>query len=332
MVPKLEGTGLKVFIATTPVVTPFSRVGSHHSHDPADAQDSLNVAEFEDGMKWHFFIGLLYTVNTTVVKCSICCFMLRIARERMHRWIFKGVIYVSVIAAFIRIIVWVARCKNLGDNWRDNARAGKTGSCGSPALLTQVSIFFSVICITTDLVCAIVPAVIVYKLCLCLKQKICIGIMLGLGVMFETTSPSTLVMLNSDSASIVTMIRVKFLFQYQNRDDFLYNLAPIAYYSNFEIALGIVAACIATMRPLLRYLPRLGGQMAPHGSEGRPYNSYKMRHTGRSRGDQAEQQGDMDRIDSQATMLSRSTRVGVNDNAVAHVYMCRQDSMVGIAK
>ncbi|KAJ4357852.1 uncharacterized protein N0V89_002428 [Didymosphaeria variabile] len=321
MVPQLEGTGLKVFIATAVFVAAatiafglrvWARLlirawgvddwlmlaGCHHSHDPVDAHKSLNVAEYEDGMKWHFFIGLLYTVNTTIVKCSICCFMLRIARERVHRWIFKGVIHVSVIAAFIRIIVWVARCKNLGDNWRDNARAGKAGSCGSPALLTQVSIFFSVICITTDLVCAIVPAVIVYKLSLCLKQKICIGIMLGLGVI----------------ASIATMIRVKFLFQYQNRDDFLYNLAPIAYYSNFEIALGIAAACIATLRPLLRYLPCLSGEMAHCESEGRPYNSYKMRHMGKSRGDQAEQQGDMNRIDSQATMLSQ------------------QDSMVGIAK
>lgn len=163
---------------------PFSRIGSHFSQNPADVRPSLSVAEYEEGRKWHFFIGLLYTVNTTVIKCSICCLMLRIARERVHRWVFKGVIYISVMSALIRIVVWVARCKNLEEAWRDHTLANETEStCGSPVLLTDVSIFFSVICIATDLICAILPAVIVYKLQLSWKQRMCIAVLLGLGIM-----------------------------------------------------------------------------------------------------------------------------------------------------
>jgi hypothetical protein len=175
---------LRVLFLAQPIVIPFSRIGSHHSHHQTNVDHSLTIAEYENGLKWHFFTGLLYTVNTTIVKCSICCLMLRIVRKSIHRWIFQSVIHVSGIAASIRITVWVVRCKDMSDNWRDMASVADGGTCGSQSLLTYVSIFFSIICIATDLVCAIVPAVIVKNLHLCHKQKVYLSIMLGLGVMY----------------------------------------------------------------------------------------------------------------------------------------------------
>lgn len=168
------------------IITPFSRVGSHHSHNPTGtgATNVLTVAEYEDGLKWNFFIGLLYTVNVTVIKCSICCLMLRIVRhKKAHRWIFKGVMQVLIIGALVRIIVWLARCKKFEDNWRDPHNLGEGSSCSSQKLLTDISIFFSVICIVTDLVCAIVPAVMVRKLYMCYKQKVQLSIIFGLGLL-----------------------------------------------------------------------------------------------------------------------------------------------------
>jgi hypothetical protein len=92
--------------------------------------------------------------------------------------------------------------------------------------------------------------------------------------------------------------------------------------------LGIVAACIATMRPLLRYVPYMGADMASYGSDGRPYKTYKMRHMGTS-GIQVGQQDDMDRIDSRALMIpQRPPSAQIKDEIIGHIYMCRQDSLV----
>ncbi|KAK7181565.1 hypothetical protein PSPO01_12455 [Paraphaeosphaeria sporulosa] len=202
MIPQLANSGRSVFIATSilvaatttafglrvwarllikawgnddwlmlvaqPIVTPFTRIGSYYSHDLAEEGSSLTIAEYENSLRWHFFVGLLYTVNTTIVKFSICCKFL----------------------VFLKL----------------------------------------------------------YKLA---KE--------------------------SRSASIATIARVPFLYRYQDPDDLLAKLPPIANLSNLKIMLGILAACIATMQTLLRYFPCLGAEIVSYGSEGTPHKVYKIR-------------------------------------------------------
>ena len=129
---------------------------------------------------WHFIIGLLYTTTTTLSKCSISCYMLRIAREKVHRWIFKGVIVLSGIACIVRVVYLLGRCKHLNDNW---SIGQNPPVCASSPALTQITIFFSVVCIVTDFVCSGLPVVIVYKLQMNQKLKIYVIIMFGVGAL-----------------------------------------------------------------------------------------------------------------------------------------------------
>ncbi|KAL5378742.1 hypothetical protein DPSP01_008964 [Paraphaeosphaeria sporulosa] len=184
--------GRLLFLAQ-PIVTPFTRIGSYYSHDLAEEGSSLTIAEYENSLRWHFFVGLLYTVNTTIVKFSICCKFL----------------------VFLKL----------------------------------------------------------YKLA---KE--------------------------SRSASIATIARVPFLYRYQDPDDLLAKLPPIANLSNLKIMLGILAACIATMQTLLRYFPCLGAEIVSYGSEGTPHKVYKIRDLGTESGIQG-YQDDLDRLDSRAFML-----------------------------
>ena len=48
---------------------------------------------------------------------------------------------------------------------------------------------------------------------------------------------------------------MKYLSHYGDPTDTLYNLVPIALWSEMECTLGILAGSLATLRPLLRYLP-----------------------------------------------------------------------------
>lgn len=49
---------------------------------------------------------------------------------------------------------------------------------------------------------------------------------------------------------------MKYLSHYGDPTDTLYNLVPIALWSEMECTLGILAGSLATLRPLIRYLPQ----------------------------------------------------------------------------
>jgi hypothetical protein len=148
----------------------------HHSTDPIAA--GLTDAQYQEGKMWHFIIGTLYTTTTTLSKCSISCFMLRIARDKIHRWIFQGVIGLSIIACATRLVHWFSRCKHIQDNWYVGQ---DPPACASSAVMTNITIFFSVICISTDLVCSILPVIIVYNLRMKKKLKVYVIIMFIIG-------------------------------------------------------------------------------------------------------------------------------------------------------
>ncbi|RAL63108.1 hypothetical protein DID88_004192 [Monilinia fructigena] len=54
-------------------------------------------------------------------------------------------------------------------------------------------------------------------------------------------------------ASIATIVRLKYFPEYAKAVDYLYGVAPIVWWSTVEIGLGIIAACLSTLRPLLRF-------------------------------------------------------------------------------
>lgn len=51
---------------------------------------------------------------------------------------------------------------------------------------------------------------------------------------------------------------MKYLFAYQDPQDYVYGITPIAIWSEVECCIGIVAGSLATMRPLLKYLRVFG--------------------------------------------------------------------------
>lgn len=193
--------------------------------------DRLTEYQIEQAKKWFLVAGITYAAATAPVKASICVVILRITRHKVYRWILYVVIFLSVSGSFIRVVTYLARCQPLEAAW--NPLKGK---CGSTSILTNVSYFFGAICILTDWVCAILPAFILWNVQLSTKLKAYIGIMLALGVL----------------ASVATIVRMKYLLNYQDPDDYVYGITPIAIWSNMECCVGIVAGSLATMRPLLR--------------------------------------------------------------------------------
>lgn len=112
------------------------------------------------------------------MKASICVLILRITPGRTYRWILYGVIVLSTLGSFIRVVAYLARCRPLEAAWYP-----AKGKCAPPSILTNVSYFFGAICIITDFVCALIPALIIWNIQLSKRAKMYVGIMLALGVL-----------------------------------------------------------------------------------------------------------------------------------------------------
>lgn len=70
-------------------------------------------------------------------------------------------------------------------------------------------------------------------------------------------------------ASIATVARIPYVNTLSNQADFLWATTDVALWSGTETALGITAACCATLRPLLRQLmPALGFKSSNNASRG----------------------------------------------------------------
>ena len=71
---------------------------------------------------------------------------------------------------------------------------------------------------------------------------------------------------SSNSASSATLVRLRYLLNYNTPDNYLYGIAGIALWSMIESGLGLIAGSLATLRPLLvRIFPFLNS----HGSSGK---------------------------------------------------------------
>lgn len=57
------------------------------------------------------------------------------------------------------------------------------------------------------------------------------------------------------SASTATLVRLRYLLNYNNPGDYLYGIANIAVWSITESGIGLIAGSLPALRPLLRYIP-----------------------------------------------------------------------------
>ncbi|KAF1965636.1 hypothetical protein BU23DRAFT_488829 [Bimuria novae-zelandiae CBS 107.79] len=187
--------------------------------------------------KWFLFAGIGYAISTAPIKASICVLLLRITANTraLYTYILYSNIFLACVGTLVRVTAYAWRCRPFSAAWDPNA-----GKCADASILTNTSYFFGAICILTDCVCAVLPTVVVWHMRLERRIKWYIGIILALGFL----------------ASIATIIRMKYLINYGDPLDTLYNLVPIALWSEMECTLGILAGSLTTLRPFLRLLPR----------------------------------------------------------------------------
>jgi hypothetical protein len=83
----------------------------------------------------------------------------------------------AVICAMIVFISLFVLCKPLSATWTGD------GKCSPPSALAILACFVSVSSILTDIICAALPALMLYKAQMELATKVSISMVLGLGAL-----------------------------------------------------------------------------------------------------------------------------------------------------
>ncbi|OJD30262.1 fad binding domain-containing protein [Diplodia corticola] len=200
------------------------------------------AVEMRDALMYFTFWQLAYTTSAVFVKAGVCISLCRITTVPLHKKILWTLIAVSVVASTVACVIVFSGCRPFEATWDKTIPGAK---CTGAANSLSTSYIISAITIVTDWSCALMPVFIVWDVQMHWKVKVSVCLVLGLGVL----------------SSVATLVRLKAIPAYGNRDDFLYGMADIVVWSETEIGLAIIAGSIAALKPLLaKIVPSFGSK------------------------------------------------------------------------
>lgn len=192
-----------------------------------------------------------YVLTNMFIKASIAIFLLRICVHKVHRIIIWVVTIITEVYSLFFFLLFVLQCRPTSYFWlRALEQPGDEpkGHCLDASVVANAFYGYSAISCLTDWTYSILPMFLVYNLQMDKKVKISVVLILAAGAI----------------ASSATIVRFPYLHTLTDIGDFLYSTSDVAIWSTVETGLGITAAAIATLRPLLRQF--FGGGSSAEGA------------------------------------------------------------------
>ncbi|KAL4902914.1 hypothetical protein BDW74DRAFT_180213 [Aspergillus multicolor] len=144
-----------------------------------------------------------------------------------------GMSIMQVVFAMVSIFLIFLQCKPTAVLW-DHTLTDAT--CWDERIFYDFSYWVSAYTTMTDIILAVVPISVFWKLQMRPGTKIGVCIMMGLTLL----------------SAIVTIVKATYLPLFTDREDPLYNVTPLVIWGLIEQNVVIVAACIPTLRPFFR--------------------------------------------------------------------------------
>ncbi|KAF7904813.1 hypothetical protein BELL_0743g00050 [Botrytis elliptica] len=215
----------------------FAYIGIYYGIGVHAAQ--LTYDQLINAAKYQVLVEIGYILCTAIIKTSVGLLLLRITSVKTFYkyviWISLAIIWIWTIVTFV---ISCVQCRPLKASWDPLT----PGVCLEPRIITNFAYAISAETIFFDWLFALLPIPMLWDIKMSLRLKCSIMVILSLGIV----------------ASAATIIRVKYLVAFLNVTDALYSITPVFIWSTIEIALGIIAASTATLRPLLRSWKLLG--------------------------------------------------------------------------
>ncbi|KAL1634622.1 hypothetical protein SLS58_010617 [Diplodia intermedia] len=221
-------------------------------------------------LRYWWFCELFYSSATCTLKCSVGLFLLRIAVKRGHTLTIYVMNTANIVLSVAYFFVFIFQCNPVSSFWTIKPN---NEHCLSIHAIEGISYGAAALGSLSDWIFGILPGFIVYDLQMNKRTKLVV-----VGILAFAAIGST-----------ATLIRMPYIKGFKATHDFLWDppfstdeSTDIAIWSTIEPGIGMIAACIATLRPLLQHVLHRTGLSTPDKSNYASYGNGMGGSTGRS--------------------------------------------------
>ncbi|THX15100.1 hypothetical protein D6D13_02349 [Aureobasidium pullulans] len=191
----------------------------------------LSHFEPNSDMLQYYYLGeIFYFASLTATKISILAFFLRVFPQQQFRKIIHGVIGICVAYGLSFVLATTFQCNPVPYSWKQ-LDSTYQGSCNNIHLQGWMSAIFNII---IDLIILILPLKKLYALQTSLKKKLMVMVMFSLGIF----------------VTFVSVVRLHSLIVFANSQNITWDYNDAAWWSTVEIHVGIICACLPSVRAL----------------------------------------------------------------------------------
>ncbi|KAF2855767.1 hypothetical protein T440DRAFT_513858 [Plenodomus tracheiphilus IPT5] len=198
----------------------------------AEAFPLVNIFPF---FKVMYFYSILIIFAYSFIKLSIGFFLLRLAdRTRWRPFLIGMLIFIAMFTIGSTFAI-IFQCSPVAAGYDYTLRPPLgTAKCYDPTIFKNVGVFNSSINIATDLIFALIPIPMVWRLQVTVRTRIGLGIILSLGLF----------------ASAVAIYKTPMQANFFKETDWSGHGAWYYIWQQVEMHIGIIAACLPTIKPL----------------------------------------------------------------------------------
>jgi hypothetical protein len=220
-----------------------------------DDPNTFFLSDAETSFKYAVIAQPLWAWSMATVKISFALMLLRV--EQAHRWrkFLWAMIVVQLIVGFYNTLTILLQCVPLHKAW--DLVGAVPGTCWNRRAQSTSTIGVSVINIITDFIFALLPISFLRKIQRPVRERMVIGILMGLGVF----------------AGIASIIKITVAAQFGRTGDMINESVLIGKWSVIEELVGLIVICVPCLRsPFQRAVQTVTGVTT------------RMRHYSQSRG------------------------------------------------
>ncbi|KAE8356106.1 hypothetical protein BDV28DRAFT_2324 [Aspergillus coremiiformis] len=196
-------------------------------------------------LKYFYAFDLIYKIQVSLAKISVCLFLLRIFQSKVFRYTTFTIIGLNVAIAVTWVFTDCFRCTPAHLSW-DEWEFPRDGTCMDFITIIFANAFVN---IAVDTIMVLMPVYEVSKLNLSARRKLGVGVMFGLGIVLTA----------------IAIIRVIVLYYNRGSNNRTVQLQPITHWSVLEVQITIICACLPTLRAMLVHIfPKLLGNTTNH--------------------------------------------------------------------
>ncbi|KAL6861929.1 hypothetical protein J3F83DRAFT_746202 [Trichoderma novae-zelandiae] len=199
----------------------FNGMGKH--------TNELTMDEYGVQFKLILASGVTWLLGTVFIKLSVLWLYTRIFAVKP--FLYWAYVMMGVVGAYgiAFLVLFMTQCHPISQQW-DPVPGG---SCRNIVVQELTSVSLNMV---IDIAIVILPLPALWSLQLAVRSKLVVSVMFSIG--FITIA--------------IMAWRLQFTISTVNDTDFVYNLFDIGLISMLELWLGIIAACIPTLGPLLK--------------------------------------------------------------------------------